>query len=198
MKLYHKDHECGPGCNHEDHQVEKVETVRVIPEKKKQQITFANFLNFFEPVELPFTITSDTQRVLSQHTDPLSASWMFNFVLREDEVIDEYTEFMPCFSLTGLDDIIAIVYWESGLQGSTYYLTSFSKDGYLIDKNKIAGTNYDSDGLWQMVCTIGEDFTFSCVEGRLDEKGNSIPVSPDKSHHHTYQQLSADGEIIQL
>ena len=65
--------------------------LQTISEKKANAITFENFLNFFPEVELPYTITSDTQRFLSVQNDPLSATWMFNFVLDENAVIDEFT-----------------------------------------------------------------------------------------------------------
>lgn len=214
IKVYHKDeeshhhhdHECGPNCNHEDHQhdvIENIETfkadkVRIIPEKKANRITFENFIQFFPMVELPYTITSDTQRLISQKCDPLSATWMFNFVLDKDAVIDEYTEYMPCFSIPDTNDFFAIVFWEAGIEGSAYYLTTFSKNGILIDKKKIAGTKYNQDGLYQMVCTISPTWLFSCAEGRLDADGNTAPVSSDDDHFHTSLQLTGDGEIVPI
>ncbi|BDS10283.1 hypothetical protein [Aureispira anguillae] len=214
IKVYHKDehghhkndHKCGPKCNHEDHQHDdiadlkefKKDKVRIIPEKKTNRVTFENFLNFFPMVELPYTITSDTQRLISQKCDPLSATWMFNFVLGKDDVIDEYTEFMPCFSIPGTKDFFAVVFWEAGIEGATYYLTTFSKNGILIDKSKIAGTKYDQDGLYQMVCTISPTWLFSCAEGRLDANGNTAPVSSDEHHLHTSLQLTGDGEIVPI
>jgi hypothetical protein len=196
MKFYHKDHEeSGSG---DSEFVKKQDKVRIIPQKKQQRITFSNFLNFFPPVELPFTITSDTQRLISLENDPLSVEWLFNFVLGKDEVIDEFTEFMPCFAIPNTHDFFAVVYWEAGIEGTTFNLVTYTKDGIIIDKNKIAGTKYDSDGLKQMVCTIGEDWMISSVEGRLDAKGNSIPVEENKTHHHTYLQLSSEGEIVTI
>jgi len=214
IKVYHKDHDhnCGPNCNHEHHhdhdgqddledlqafKKDKVK-IKVIPEKEANQITFNNFINFFPPVELPYTITSDTQRLISLENDPMSAEWMFNFVLGKDDVIDEYTEYMPCFAIPDTRDFFAIVYWEANLNGSTFYLITYSKSGVIIDKSKIAGTKYMEDGLYQMVCTISETWMFSCAEGRLDEKGNTAPVSPEESHLHHTLQMSGDGEIVPI
>lgn len=213
IKVYHKDdgnhqddHDCGPNCNHESHQHEEVidaksfkkDSVRILPEKKANRITFENFLSFFPMVELPYTITSDTQRLISKQRDPLSATWMFNFVLDKDVVVDEYTEFMPCFALPDTHDFFAIVFWEAGIEGSTYFLTTFSKNGIIIDKAKIAGTKYDQDGLYQMVCTVSPTWLFSCAEGRLDRDGNTAPVSSDQNHVHTSLQLTGDGEIVPI
>lgn len=176
----------------------KKDKVKIIPSKKQNRITFENFLQFFPFVELPYTITSDTQRLISRKNDPLSAEWLFNFVLDQDAVIDEYTEFMPCFSIADTHGFWAIVYWEANLEGTTYFLTTFSKDGILIDKKKIAGTKYTEDGLYQMVCTISETWLFSCAEGRLDAQGNTAPISPDATHLHTTLQMTGDGEIVAI
>lgn len=221
IKVYHKDedsyhhhdHECSPDCNHEHHnhyeededegeeitvfKEDKVK-INIIPEKAANQITFSNFLNFFPKVELPFTISSETQRRISIENEPLSAQWMYHFVLGKEEEIDEFTEFMPCFLLPKTNDFHAIVYWEAGIEGSTYYLTTFSKNGVLIDKVKVAGTKYDQTGLYQMVCAISPSWMFSCAEGRLDEYGNTAPVSSENHHIQTTLQLTGDGEIVPI
>lgn len=176
----------------------KQDKVKIIPSKKQNRITFENFLQFFPYVELPYTITSDTQRLISRKNDPLSAEWLFHFVLDQEAVVDDYTEFMPCFSIADTHGFWAIVYWEANLEGTTYFLTTFSKDGILIDKKKIAGTKYTEDGLYQMVCTISETWLFSCAEGRLDAQGNTTPISPDSTHLHTTLQMTGDGEIVAI
>lgn len=198
---YHKDDDSNKGHHDHDHQSQepfKKDKVKIIPKKKQQRVIFENFLNFFPPVELPYTITSDTQRLISNNNDPLSAEWMFNFVLGKDDVIDEYTEYMPCFSIPNTKNFIAIVYWEAGIEGATYYLVTYSKTGVIIDKSKIAGTKYTEDGLLQMVCTISPTWLFSCVEGKLDAAGNSAPISPDQHHQQHSLQLSGDGEIVPI
>lgn len=176
----------------------KQDKVKIIPSKKQNRITFENFLQFFPYVELPYTITSDTQRLISRKNDPLAAEWLFHFVLDQEAVVDDYTEFMPCFSIADTHGFWAIVYWEANLEGTTYFLTTFSKDGILIDKKKIAGTKYTEDGLYQMVCTISETWLFSCAEGRLDAQGNTAPISPDSTHLHTTLQMTGDGEIVAI
>lgn len=170
----------------------------IVPEKRANQITFENFLQFFPYVELPYTITSETQRLISRKNDPLSATWLQAFVLRDNAEIDDYTEFMPCFSIADTHGFWAIVYWQATLEGSTYFLATFSKEGILIDQKKIAGTKYTEDGLYQMVCTISESWMFSCAEGKLNAEGHSAPVSSDSTHFHTALQLTGDGEIVPI
>ena len=166
--------------------------------KKSNQITFENFLQFFPYVELPYTITSETQRLISRKNDPLSVAWLYAFVLGKDREVDEYTEFMPCFSIPETHGFWAVVYWEAALEGTTYWLTTFSKAGILIDQKKIAGTKYSGDGLYQMVCTISESWMFSSAEGKLDAAGNTVAVSSDSTHSHTALQLTGDGEIVAI
>lgn len=171
---------------------------RVIPEKQANQITFENFLQFFPYVELPYTITSETQRLISRKNDPLSVTWLQAFVLGEDYEVDDYTEYMPCFSIPDTYGFWAVVYWEAALEGNTYWLATFSREGILIDQKKIAGTRYSNDGLYQMVCTIGESWMFSMAEGKLDAEGNAAAVSEDATHIHTALQLTGDGEIVDI
>lgn len=205
MKPRHPHHKDQNGQHQSDHSNPKQQLknfkedkVRIIPSKKQNRITFENFLQFFPYVELPYTITSETQRLISRKNDPLSAEWLFNFVLDTEAVVDDYTEFMPCFSIPDTYGFWAIVFWEAGLEGTTYYLTTFSKEGVLIDKKKIAGTKYTQDGLYQMVCTISETWLFSCAEGRLDAQGNTAPISADSTHLHTTLQMTGDGEIVAI
>jgi len=201
MKFFHKDDNKKGGKKHQDDflgDFVKKDKVKILPKKQENRITFINFLNFFPPVELPFTISSDTQRLISQNNDPLAAQWMLHFVLDKDAVVDDFTEYMPCFSLPDTDDFIAIVYWEAGIEGNNYHLVTFSKTGVVIDNKIIAGTKYNSDGLMQMVCTIGEDWMISRVEGAIDEQGHAVPVDEIKSHHHTFLQLTNEGEIVKI
>lgn len=179
-------------------QPKKRRKTRVIPKKNAHQVTFENFLQFFPYVELPYTITSETQRLISRHNDPLSPTWLLEFVLGEEQEIDPFTEFMPCFSIPDTHGFWAIVYWEAQLEGTTYWLTTFSKEGVLIDRKKIAGTKYDTDGLYQMVCTISESWMFSMAEGKLDAEGNAAPLSSDSTHSHTALQMTGDGEIVDI
>lgn len=194
IKVYHKDeHDCGPNCNHEHDN--KKESVEIIPAKVKKQITFPNFFNFFPALELPYSIVSDTQRLIALEHEILSPEWLFNFVLDEEATIDEFTEFMPCFSIPSDKGIFIIVYWEANLEGNSYHLVTFSKTGVLIDKLRIAGTKYEASSLIQSVCTISEYWMVSIVDARIDENGNAIDFSHE-THQQRYFQVSMEGEII--
>lgn len=203
-KRYHK-HEHGEGCNHDhnhdDHvhptnQEFKKDKVKVFPSKEENQVTFANFINLFPTAELPISLTSETQRTMSEIQEPLSMVWASHFLLYPDETIDEFTEYMACFSLPKTDDFFGAIYWEANLHGNGYHLATFSKTGTLIDKVWLAGTKYTDKELLQSVCTIEEDWSMNIVEGRIDATTNQIDTSFEPNH--TYFQLTLDGQIAEI
>lgn len=216
IKLYHKDgdnghqhhkheheHVHGPGCNHgHDHEHEHEhehdeeeelteETVRIIPPKK--ELHFHEFLELFPVIELPITLSTDAQRQISEVQEPLNAAWMGRFVLEADQ-IDEYTEFMACFRIPDTKDFSAVVYWQASLEGNAFFLATFSKAGNLIDHRLIAGTLYLKDGLKQLVCSIGKDWTINRVEGKLGANGEIIKSDDPKM---TFMQITLEGEILE-
>ena len=118
---------------------------------------------------------------------------MARFVL-EEEQIDEFTEFMACFSIPDTKKYHAIVYWQASLEGNAFFLATFSKAGNLLDHRLIAGTLYLEDGMKQLVCSIGKDWTIHRVEGMLGANGEIIKVDDPKI---TFMQLTLEGEIIE-
>jgi hypothetical protein len=186
----------GAACSNEG-QVETIENQRIVPRKRDNQISFENFLMFFPEVELPYSILSETQRMIEEEQEPLSATWMFNFVLGKDAVIDEFTEFMPCFSIASQHKIHILVYWEATLEGNAYKLATFSREGHLIDSRTIAGMRYESNSVIQSVCTITQSLTFSTVDGRLDSEGQPTDFSHE-THEQRFCQVEADGQIVDL
>jgi hypothetical protein len=190
-RFFHKDGDHGHHHDH-DHKDPQLESKQpIIP--PKTPLRFEDFLKLFPPVELPLSITSDTQRMISEVQEPMSAAWMANFVLDEGE-IDEYTEFMPCFSIPNTDGFFAIIYWQASLEGNAYFVATFNKAGILIDHRLIAGSLYLEDGMTQLVCTIGADWSISRVEGKLGTKGEIIK---NENPEMTYLQVTLDGEIIE-
>jgi hypothetical protein len=208
FKLFHKDgehghhqhheHKCGDGCNH-DHHEEHVDHEHDLGEDKiviippKKELHFAEFLELFPAIELPMTLSTDAQRQISDVQEPLNAAWMARFVLDEEQ-IDEFTEFMACFSIPDTKNYHAIVYWQASLEGNAFFLATFSKAGNLLDHRLIAGTLYLEDGMKQLVCSIGKDWTIHRVEGMLGANGEIIKVDDPKI---TFMQMTLEGEIIE-
>lgn len=160
-------------------------------------ITFENFITFFEVIELPINVTSDLERQLTNSDDPLSEMWAQRFLMTEEDVIDDFTEFQACFRLPQTNKTIALVHWEASLQGSSFYLSTFAPNGILINKQRIAGTKYGQEKLEQTVCTIREDRSITLVSGSLDAKTTSI-LTPTEDLYETILQLTDDGELIEV
>lgn len=187
-KFFHKDGECG-GHHHDHQQEEKTQTI--IP--PKANLNFEDFLNFFPPVELPFSITSDTERAIAQVQDPLNPAWVTRFLLDPEE-LDEYTEFMPCFSFPNTEKFFGIVYWQASLEGNAYFLTTFSKSGNIIDHKIIAGTIYLKDAMVQMVCSISEDWSILRSEAELLANGE---INKEKEPKTKFIQMTLEGELLE-
>ena len=191
-KLFHKDGECG-GHHHEQDDSSKKENTQPIIPASKSNLLFEDFLNLFPPIELPFSITSETERAISEVHDPLNNAWVLKFLLDPEE-LDEYTEFMPCFSIPDTKDFVGIVYWQASLEGNAYFLTTFSKSANIIDHKLIAGTLYLENTVKQMVCTIGQDWSLNRVAAELGAEGELLI---DKEPEKVFLQITLDGEILE-
>jgi len=165
----------------------------IIP-KKKEKLRFEDFLNFFPAVELPLSISSDTEKLISEAHEPLNAAWMYEFVLEYGEELDEFTEFMPCFCLAQSEKFLGLVYWQASLEGSAYFLATFSPAGHIIDHKILAGTLYLEDGIKQMVCTVAKDWSIQRVEGQIDAQGQLLKENTTESKR---LQVTLDGEILE-
>jgi hypothetical protein len=199
FKVYHKDdgrghhkhdHTCGSDCNHDHHHHEE-ETVVIIPQKK--ELLFSDFVSLFPEISLPITLSTDAQREIELHNEPLNAAWMGKFVLDENQ-IDDFTEFMAGFKIPDTKDFTALVYWQASLEGNAFFMSTFSKSGSLIDHKLIAGTLYLEDGMKQLVCSIAKDWTINRVEGILGANGEIVKIDDPKM---TFMQISMDGEIVE-
>ncbi len=181
-KLFHKDGESGETHKH---------TTSIIT--PKSELRFEDFLNLFPPIELPFSITSDTERTIAKVHDPLHPAWVTRFLL-DPENLDEYTEFMPCFSIPNTEKFVGLVYWQASLEGSAYFLTTFSKSGNIIDQKIIAGTLYLKNAMVQMVCSIAEDWSILRSEAELTAQGEINKAVEPKTK---FIQMTLEGELLE-
>jgi hypothetical protein len=159
------------------------------------EITFQNFITLFPAAVLPISLTSESQRMIAQTQQPMNDKWAVRFLLKEDEWLDEYTEFMACFSLPTNNKFYGLVYWQATILGSSYELICFGKNGEIIDRMTLAGTKYEENELVQTVCTIRADWTILQGQARLDaHKAKPIPAEPELA----MLKIAEDGEIIEL
>jgi hypothetical protein len=160
-----------------------------------KDLSFENFLQFFPAVQLPFSLSTETEKLLGREQDPLHPFWVQAFLPNEPE-IDEYTEYMPCFSIPGTEKFVAIVYWKAHLNGSDYQLVTLSKTGALIDQLRLAGLAYGTNEVYQTVSTISPSWMISQMSGSID--AHSGKMNPLDKRDQEYYQLSPEGEIVEL
>jgi len=164
--------------------------------KKTPTITFTDFLHAFPELELPVVLTEDAQTVFSKENIPLSKMMIEQFILPLDTEVDEYTEFVPCFSIAKTHDFHAVVYWKGGLMNYEFHLVTFDKKGTLIEKRAIAGTQVKGDSLLRTIATIEEDWTIATVVGVASTK-DALSYDPATTLDSTLELLP-DGKIIIL
>ena len=165
--------------------------------KKIPTLNFSDFVKKFPKVDLPVTLTEETQMIFSKKNNPLPKQMIEEFIIPiEDEEIDEFTEYVPCFRLPKTKDFQAIVYWKAGLMTYQYFFVSFDKKGNVIEKKVIAGTEVKKDALVRVIATIKEDWTIPVVEG-VAPANDDQKYDPATSLASTLQ-LQPDGTILTL
>ena len=158
-------------------------------------IDFSDFVKKFPRVDLPVTLTEDTQMIFSKKNNPLPKQMIEEFIIPiEDDMVDEFTEYVPCFRISKTKNFHAIIYWKAGLMTYQYYLVTFDKKGNLIEKRVIAGTEVKKDALRRTIATIKEDWTIPVVEG-VAPADDDQKYDPATSLASTLQ-LQPNGEII--
>ncbi|MCB9082463.1 MAG: hypothetical protein H6555_12215 [Lewinellaceae bacterium] len=160
---------------------------------QEQQVSFKQFLGKFPEVTLPVTLTPESQRVFSQENDPIPMLMIDQFLAPlEEDPIDEYTEFVPCFQVPDTGNFHALVYWRAGLMDYRYILATFTKQGVLIAKQVIAGTYTDGKTLTQSVATFTEDWVIQIVSGQ-----SGVDASYEAAVSTSYQlELLPEGFIV--
>lgn len=159
---------------------------------KNTQIRFADFLDRFEEVEWPVVLTEESYQEFSRQNRPLPQLLIEAF-LSPFEHIDEHTEFIPCLKWEITKDIMALVYWKAGLLNYSYILAIYNPLGYQIDRQAIAGADYDTAKVVRRVATIVTDRSIHVLEGAEDLKtGTFDPLDTDRYA----MEISDTGEII--
>ena len=150
------------------------------------------FLAAFPKIQLPVTLTPDLIHVFSQNNDPLPQSLAENFLLPLGEEADEFTEFVPCFSLPDTEGFHAVVYWKASLMHYSYILLTLDKNGALIDRAVLSGTFADKNALVQSVATIEEDWDIVVMSGKASVEAEYDATSSKM----TTMELLPDGRYF--
>lgn len=164
---------------------------------KTEQPTFEQFLSYFPPVALPFTLGEDTHHLFSKENKPIPSVVIQTFILPiEGELeIDEMTEFIACLQLPTSGKYHAIVYWRAELLNYQYRLVTFDTKGNVIDEKVIAGTTYDGADLTQTMAVIQEDLLIYLVSGQSQIVVEDYAAATSTANR---LQLSDEGKIVEL
>ncbi len=162
--------------------------------KKKLAPNFLRFLETFPEVDLPVTLTEESQIEFERRNEPLSQESIHEFILMGEEgELDEFTEFVPCLRVKETHDFHAVIYWRAGLMDYEYILATFDKKGALLDKKVIAGTKIHDGQLIRSVATIEDDWLIYIVVGKSDANEQSFRATDSRSLN---MELLATGEIV--
>jgi hypothetical protein len=150
-------------------------------------IPFEAFIAAFPPVTLPLMLTEESIHHFNKENKPFPALMVDQYLapLEGLKEMDEFTEFIPCFTIEDTADFIAVVYYKAELLNHQYVLATFTKKAEVIDKRVIAGTFSDNQTLITSVATINEDWEVIIVSGR-QPANEPYRFDPSKS---TTQQL---------
>lgn len=157
---------------------------------------FQDFLAKFPPVAMPVTLGEDTHHTFSAENEPLSAAMIEHFILpfEAGKEADEFTEYVPCFSLEGTEQFYALVWWKAELLNYEYVLTTFNLQGQPIGRQIIAGMHMADDKVYTAVANINEDWEIAIAEG-VSADGNQLfdPTSSRIRH----LEIMVNGAIVE-
>lgn len=161
-----------------------------------QKLNFHDFLAKFPPVAMPATLGEDTHHVFGLENDPLSDAMIAQFIHPTEAVAadDEFTEYVPCFSIDGTEQFVALVWWKAELLNYQYVLATFNGKGELIDRKVIAGTTIHEGAVTRAIAVINEEWEITIGEGTSPD-GNQI-FDPSTSRTRNMEIL-VNGQIVE-
>jgi hypothetical protein len=157
---------------------------------------FHEFLAKFPPIPMPVTLGEDTHHVFGVENLPLSDALISEFIHPTDETVadDEFTEYVPCFSIDNTEQFIAVVWWKAELMNYEYVLATFSDKGELISREVIAGTYVRDGAVTRAVAVINDEWEITIGEGTSPD-GNQV-FDPTTSRTRNLEIL-VNGQIVQ-
>ncbi|MBL7807965.1 MAG: hypothetical protein JNN28_09135 [Saprospiraceae bacterium] len=157
---------------------------------------FHEFLAKFPPIPMPATLGEDTHHVFGVENQPLSDALIAQFIHPTEETVadDEFTEYVPCFSIDNTEQFIAVVWWKAELMNYEYVLATFTDKGELISREVIAGTRVHNGQVTRAVAVINEEWEITIGEGTSPD-GNQV-FDPSTSRTRNLEIL-VNGQIVQ-
>ncbi len=161
-----------------------------------KKLYFHDFLAKFPPLPMPVTLGEDTHHTFGTENEPLSDAMISQFIHPTEEIVadDEFTEYVPCFSIDNTDQFIALVWWKAELLNYEYVLTTFNEKGEMISKAVIAGTTVKDGIVTRSVAIINDEWEITIGEGSSPD-GDQI-FDPTTSRTRNLEILIT-GEIVE-
>ena len=156
------------------------------------KVNFNEFLEKFPIVDLPISLNNETHFEFSKNNDILPAAFVEQWILPNDDIVNEFTEFIPCFRLPKSENFHAVVYWKALLLSYEYYLVTYNKVGDMIARQLIAGLKSNTESVLQRLAVIDEELIISIAEGSSTSSRNYNP-DETKSYH---MEILPSGDII--
>ncbi len=142
---------------------------------KVVKTSFSEFVKLFPVIELPITLSEESQAHFSKANPPMPAQYVHEYIVPLQKTdVDDLTEFLACFRIPKTKEFQGIVYWKASLMTYEYILATFTNKGVLIDQQVLAGTTAEGAAIARTVATIDEEWDIFIVGGVeiLTEKDN--------------------------
>jgi hypothetical protein len=159
-----------------------------------QRYSFPDFIAKFPPVSMPVTLGEETHHAFGTENEPLPDAMIEQFILPTERgaVLDEFTEYLPCFAIEDTEQFVALVWWKAELLNYEYVLATFNFKGELIDRQVIAQTKVDGQKVSRAVAHINEEYEITIAEGDSGSGGDDFDPSQSRTRH---LEIMASGEI---
>jgi len=138
---------------------------------------FDAFLECFQEIDLPITLTEDLSPLFSAENKPFKSAHIAEFIAPIDDEIDEFTEFVPCFKLKETHQFKAVVYWKAMLMEHRYVMATYTDNGIPIDIRAISTISHNESEVTRSIATIDEDWQIVIAKGIESEQEGYDPTS---------------------
>jgi hypothetical protein len=161
-----------------------------------KKLFFHDFLAKFPPVPMPVTLGEDTHHTFGTENDPLSDELIAQFIHPTESVAaeDDFTEYVPCFSIENTDQFIGLVWWKAELLNYEYVLATFNDKGNLIGRSVIAGTTIKDGVVTRSVAVINEEWEITVGEGTSPDGNQIFDPTTSRTRH---LEILINGHIVE-
>ncbi|MBL7829204.1 MAG: hypothetical protein JNJ57_21395 [Saprospiraceae bacterium] len=157
-------------------------------------MSFTDFIAKFPAVTMPITLGETTHHVFGVENEPLSETEIETFILPVEQTeMDEFTEFIPCFSIADTENFIAVVWWKAELLNYKYTLATYTLKGGLIGHEEIAGMRVQEEKVFRSVAMINEEYEITIAEGESLDGDQLFDPTTSKTR---YKEIMVNGEIV--